>query len=279
MADHTGDQQKESTEASLMDKITEKFHDHDSSSSSDDDSDHEKSSSTTKIYRLFGREKPVHKVLGGGKLTGLKCYVFVVMPFGFYISNDLSLAAADVFLWRDKKISGGVLSVATAVWVLFELVEYHLLTLVCHVLIFGLAILFLWSNASTFIKKSPPQIPEVEIPDDIVLGIASALTTEINRALSVLRDITSGRDLKKFLAVIAGLWVLSCVGSWCNFLTLFYISFVLLHTVPVLYEKYEDHIDPLAEKASAEFKKQYAVFDAKVLSKIPRGPLKDKKVA
>lgn len=116
--------------------------------------------------------------------------------------------------------------------------------------------------------------------------------------------------------VIAGLWVLSCVGSWCNFLTLFYIckesiqlqihkslylldiylrssslrllnnifpffltAFVLLHTVPVLYEKYEDHIDPLAEKASAEFKKQYAVFDAKVLSKIPRGPLKDKKVA
>lgn len=69
MADHTGDHQKESTEASLMDKITEKFHDHDSSSSSDDDSDNEKSSSTTKIYRLFGREKPVHKVLGGGKRT------------------------------------------------------------------------------------------------------------------------------------------------------------------------------------------------------------------
>lgn len=86
-------------------------------------------------------------------VTELKCCVFVVMPFGFYISNDLSLAAADVFLWRDKKISGGMLGVATAVWVLFELVEYHLLTLVCHVLIFGLAILFLWSNASTFIKK------------------------------------------------------------------------------------------------------------------------------
>lgn len=108
--------------------------------------------------------------------------------------------------------------------------------------------------------------------------------------------------------VIAGLWVLSIVGSWCNFLTLFYIcklrssidvasllfsylfagsyfddppfnlpAFVLLHTVPVLYEKYEDKVDPLAEKAMHEIKKQYAVFDAKVLSKLPRGPLKDKK--
>lgn len=54
-------------------------------------------------------------------------------------------------------------------------------------------------------------------------------------------------------------------------------AFVLLHTVPVLYEKYEDQVDSFAEKATAEFKKQYAVFDAKVLSKIPKGPLKDRK--
>ena len=51
------------------------------------------------------------------------------------------------------------------------------------------------------------------------------------------------------------------------------------HTVPVLYDKYEDKIDPLAEKALIEFKKQYAVFDEKVLSKIPKGPLKEKKLA
>lgn len=53
--------------------------------------------------------------------------------------------------------------------------------------------------------------------------------------------------------------------------------FVLLLTVPVLYEKYEDKVDPFAEKAIIDIKKQYAVFDAKVLSKISRGPLKDKK--
>lgn len=51
---------------------------------------------------------------------------------------------------------------------------------------------------------------------------------------------------------------------------------MLLHTVPVLYEKYEHKIDPLAEKAGIELKKRYAVFDEKVLSKIPRGPLKDR---
>uniref|UniRef100_A0A2N9GL08 Reticulon-like protein n=1 Tax=Fagus sylvatica TaxID=28930 RepID=A0A2N9GL08_FAGSY len=281
---HQYNEEVKPKEESLLEKITEKIHGHDhSSSSSDSENEKEKvkqkekererererekekekeiekekysgspPSTKNKIFRLFGREKPVHKVFGGGK-------------------------PADVFLWRNKKISGGVLGGATAMWVLFELLEYHLLTLVCHILILSLAVLFLWSNASTFINKSPPRIPEFHIPEDPVLQVADALRIEVNRAFSFLRDIASGRDLKKFLSAIAALWVLSIVGNWCNFLTLFYIAFVLLHTVPVLYEKYEDQVDPLAEKALAEIKKQYAVFDAKVLSKIPRGPLKDKK--
>ncbi|KAL0304350.1 UNVERIFIED_CONTAM: Reticulon-like protein B2 [Sesamum radiatum] len=256
MADHEGENEKhESVAESIIDKITDKFHGSDSSSDSDDDKIKSAAAAVkAKIYRLFGREKPVHKVLGGGK-------------------------PADIFLWRDKKLSAGVLGVATVIWVLFELLEYHLLTLVCHVLILGLAILFLWSNACTFINKSPPKIPQVILPEDIVLGVASALRIELNRAFAILRDIASGRDLKRFLVVIAGLWVFSILGSCLNFLTLFYIGFVLLLTVPVLYEKYEDKIDAFAEKAEAELKKQYAVFNVKVLSKIPKGPLKDKKFA
>ncbi|XP_072967163.1 reticulon-like protein B4 [Typha angustifolia] len=251
-------EESESVVESVVDKITEKFHGHDSSSSSDSDDDKSESitSATSdikaKIFRLFGREKPVHTVLGGGK-------------------------PADVFLWRNKKISAGVLGGATAIWVLFELLEYHLLTLVCHCLILSLAILFLWSNATTFINKSPPHIPEVSIPEDLTVNIALSLRYEINRGFAILREIASGRDLKKFLGVIAGLWVISILGSCCNFLTLFYIAFVLLHTLPVLYEKYEDKVDSFAEKGTAEFKKHYAVFHAKCLTKIPRGLLKDKK--
>ncbi|GFZ01470.1 VIRB2-interacting protein 3 [Actinidia rufa] len=252
MADH---------EESLLEKITEKLHGHDSSSSdSDDEKKSSPSSLKSKVYRIFGREKPVHKVFGGGK-------------------------PADLFLWRNKKISAGVLGGATAIWVLFELLNYHLLTLVCHSLILSLAVLFLWSNASTFINKSSPRIPEVHIPEDPVLQFASALRIEINRSLKVLREIALGKDLKMLLSVIAGLWILSIIGSCCNFLTLFYIAhalvtaFVMLHTVPVLYEKYEDKVDAFSEKAMIEIKKHYAVFDAKVLSKIPRGPLKDKKKA
>ncbi|CAN1751390.1 Reticulon-like protein B4 [Linum perenne] len=249
---------------SLVDKITEKItgHHDGSSSSSSSDSDDDKPSKLeavkSKIYRIFGRDKPVHKVFGGGK-------------------------PADVLLWRNKKISGAVVGVATAIWVLFELLEYHLITLVCHFSILSLAILFLWSNASTFINKSPPKIPEVVIPEKCILEIASVLRVQFNHGVTVIRELASGRDIKKFLIVIAGLWFISIIGSCCSFLTLFYLGklfpitetvFVLMLTLPVLYEKYDDKVDALAEKAMIELKKQYAVFDAKVMSQIPKGPLK-----
>lgn len=49
--------------------------------------------------------------------------------------------------------------------------------------------------------RTPPHIPEVHIPEEVVLQLASGLRIEINRGFTILRDIASGRDLKKFLLV------------------------------------------------------------------------------
>lgn len=63
-----------------MEKVSEKIHDHDSSSSSSSDSDNEEpaaqSSVKADIYRLFGRERPVHQVFGGGKRTNSFSFPF-----------------------------------------------------------------------------------------------------------------------------------------------------------------------------------------------------------
>jgi hypothetical protein len=209
-------------------------------------------SSQPKSRRLFGREKPVHQVLGGGK-------------------------TADVLLWRDKKSALGALASATAIWVLFELLNYRLLTLVSYCFMFTLGALFIVSKLMSWINKTLPRIPEVHISEEKARHAAFALRNDINRVLSLLRDVALGRDLKKFLMVIAGLWVLSVVGSWFDFLALSYIGFVLLHTVPALYERYEDKVDEFAERGMAEINKYYKVLDTKVLSKIPRGPSKSKK--
>ncbi|KAF8746402.1 hypothetical protein HU200_013345 [Digitaria exilis] len=203
-------------------------------------------------FWLLGEDKSVHKALGGGK-------------------------TADVLLWKDKKTSAAVVGGATLLWVLFEVVEYHLLTLVSHVLIAALTILFLWANATVFIKKSPPDVPEVQISEELAVNIALALRADINKALVLLREIALGHDLIKFLGVIVALWILSEIGELCDLLRLMYIVVLILHTVPILYHKYQDQVDDFAAKAHVELCKQYKVLDAKVLSKIPRAPLKDKK--
>ncbi|KAG8058667.1 hypothetical protein GUJ93_ZPchr0002g23667 [Zizania palustris] len=207
---------------------------------------------TPRGFRLLGGDKSVHQVLGGGK-------------------------AADVLLWKDKKISAAVIGGASVLWVLFEVVDYHFLTLISHVLIGVLAILFLWSKATIFIKKSPPDIPEVQISEDVAVNIALALCTDINQALHFLREIALGHGLMKFLGVIIALWILSEIGELSDFLNLFYVAILMLHTVPILYHKYQDKVDHFAGKAHVELSRQYSILDAKVLSKIPRGPAKDKK--
>eukprot|EP00257_Ricinus_communis_P020032 XP_015579179.1 reticulon-like protein B5 [Ricinus communis] len=185
---------------------TEHDHKHSSSSSSSSSSDSEIDNyvavQSAQKNRLFGRQKPLHLVLGGGK-------------------------PADIILWRNKQASGCVFAVATVLWLLFECAGYTLLTFLCHSLILSFATLFLWSNLATFL------------------------------------------NISFHFQVIAVLWVISVVGSWFSFLTLFYLVFVMLLTMPMLYEKNEDDVDTYAEKAWIEIKKQYAVLDEKVIQKIP----------
>lgn len=64
---------------SVMEKVAEKLPGHDSSSSDSDDEKSKKpepSSISSSVKRLFGREKPVHTLFGGGK-----CNMFT---FRFY---------------------------------------------------------------------------------------------------------------------------------------------------------------------------------------------------
>jgi len=67
--------------------------------------------------------------------------------------------------------------------------------------------------------RSPPRIPEVHLPEEPFLQVASVLRIEINRGFAVLHSIGSGRDLKKFLMV-------------CDFITICY------HYVHILNESF-----------------------------------------
>ncbi|KAL5757193.1 hypothetical protein ACOSQ2_021939 [Xanthoceras sorbifolium] len=194
--------------------------------------------------RLFGRERPLHIVLGGGN-------------------------TANILLWRNKQISGGIFAGGTIIWLLFECIGYHLITLVCHSLILSLSGLFLWSNLAAFSNLSPPEFPEIKLPEDMFLKIALMLRNEFNWACKTFKEIAFGQDIKKFLLVALVLWIVSIVGNWFNFLTLLYFLFVIVLTLPALYERNEDMVDIYGAKALVELKKHYKVVDEMVLQKLP----------
>ncbi|XP_027126936.1 reticulon-like protein B5 [Coffea arabica] len=235
---------------SLLDKVQGVFH-HDHSRNSSDEIDGDKHSKHPEKFRLFGRQKPVHSALGGGK-------------------------PADIMLWRNKQISACMLAAATVIWLLFEWIGYRLLPFLCHSLILVLALLFLWSNLSFFVNRSPLELPEIALPENLCMSFALLLRDRFNQAFGIFRQVASERDVKKFLGAIVALWLVSIVGSWFDLLTLVYLMFVALLTVPLLYEKHEDRVDAYAEKATVKLKKQISALDEKVLHKLPNITLKQR---
>ncbi|KAF5754259.1 hypothetical protein HanXRQr2_Chr17g0789191 [Helianthus annuus] len=220
----------------IMDTLSDKHQSHSSGSFFSE----EKSppSVTAQINKLFGRQKPVYNILGGGK-------------------------SADVLLWRNKKISASVLCGATAVWVLFEWLNYHFLPLVCFGLVVCIIGQFIWLH---LLKRAPPRL---KLPDELFVNISTTIGTEVNRALGFLQHVGSRGDIKQLAIVVGSLLTAAIIATWCNFLTIIYIGFVAAHTLPVVYEKYDDQIDNMVYSVLGKVQNNYSKLDASVLRRIP----------
>uniref|UniRef100_A0A1J3FD76 Reticulon-like protein n=1 Tax=Noccaea caerulescens TaxID=107243 RepID=A0A1J3FD76_NOCCA len=206
----------------------------------------------SRFNRLFGREKPIYHVLGGGK-------------------------SADVLLWRNKKISASVVMGATAIWVLFEWINFHFLSLVCYGLLLGMMAQFVWCNASGFLNRSQSRVPRLVLPKDFFADVGVTIGKEVNRGLLFLQDLSCRGNLKQFLVAVIGLWLAAMIGSCCNFLTVLYIGFVGAHTMPVLYERYEDEVDGFVDSMLMKFHSHYKKLDSGLFSRISSGKFKLKK--
>ncbi|GAB4828872.1 hypothetical protein Ancab_018532 [Ancistrocladus abbreviatus] len=198
--------------------------------------------------RLFGRQRPLHSIFGGGKV-------------------------ADILLWRNKSISGSILAGFTVIWFLFEIAEFHFITLISYILMTLMLILFIWNYAADFINRRPPSIHDIRFSEATFRYIFD----RVNWSILKLYKISSGEELGHFVVAVASLWILSVIGSFSSALNLLYISFLCLATIPVLYERYEREVDYLATQGNRDMRRLYKELDSKVLSKIPRGPVKDKK--
>ncbi|POO02728.1 Reticulon [Trema orientale] len=174
----------------------------------------------------------------------------------------------DIFLWRKKKLSLLLLLVSTATWVLLQVYQFNLVTLLSWVAMFIVVSLFLWGNLLRLLGKEPPDLSRVEITEESALRLAMTLRTWTEEAIRWMFRVGAESDWLTFALTVGGLWLLSQVGNYFDFLTLLYLGIVMGMTVPVIYVKYEDNIKRLREGVRRQLKRYYDKFDEKVIKKV-----------
>ncbi|KAG2321896.1 hypothetical protein Bca52824_015109 [Brassica carinata] len=182
---------------------------------------------------------------------------------------------ADIMFWKNKKESGTILAVFTLIWFLFEVVEYPFITFLCQILLISIFVFLIWSyiGSSQLIQRRPPSIDDLKISE----STWRFLFDKINWFIIKLYDVSSGTDFRLLVLAIVSLWILSVVGNYFSSLTLLYIVFVGLETIPMLYELYEEELNYAASKSGMNMKKLFDNFNSKVINKIPKAHGKTKR--
>ncbi|KAI3720066.1 hypothetical protein L6452_20976 [Arctium lappa] len=184
--------------------------------------------------RLFRRERPLHSVLGGGHV-------------------------ADLLLWRNKSLSAAILLAVTMIWFHFEVVEYNFISLICHISILVMLMVFITYTMAKFADWDLPDIHEITIQESAFKWLYRIINWLLHKL------------------VILSLWITSVSGSYFSSLNPLFFCVDWVGTLPALYEQYERKVDHLISRGSKDAKKAFKKFDAEVLSKIPRGRVKKKK--
>ncbi|XP_076884019.1 reticulon-like protein B16 [Bidens hawaiensis] len=203
------------------------------------------STSTSSGYRLFDRQTTIHQLMGGGK-------------------------AADVLLWKRRRISFGIIVVATVAWLIFERSGLSFLTVCSDVLLFLIVLRFLHVNYASLRNKQIQTLPELVLSEEMVNYAASSFRIKVNYLLLMAHDITLGKDFKLFFMVVGFLWLLSVLGNLISFFTFTYIGTILAVTLPALYNRYDEQVDRCVGTIHRSFSKHYKIVDENVMNRIPR---------
>ncbi|KAL8144517.1 hypothetical protein V2J09_017549 [Rumex salicifolius] len=169
--------------------------------------------------------------------------------------------ATDVILWKRRRVSFGVIVVATIAWLLIEKSGLSFLSICSDVLFLLTVLLFLRANYVLYRKGQPEDLPELVLSEEMVNNAAASFRVKINRVLLIAHDITHGKDFRLFFVVVVCLWLLSVIGSLVSFTTLAYIGTIISITIPALYSKYEGMLSRFTGSITQRFSQHFRIVD------------------
>ncbi|KAL6193359.1 PREDICTED: reticulon-like protein B14 [Fragaria vesca subsp. vesca] len=183
----------------------------------------------------------LHAILGGGKV-------------------------ADIMLWKDKKSAGAILFGFTTLWFFLQVREYQFVSLLCDTLMLTMTLGLLWCKFAGRILNRMPREINIQLPESTCIYFIGT----INWFLLKLSEITSGKDFKLFFVALAGLYMMSTIGTYISSWNLIYTVILAVGTLPALYARYETQVDTIVARCISGVKRLYELFQVKILDKIPR---------
>ncbi|KAH7855148.1 hypothetical protein Vadar_021768 [Vaccinium darrowii] len=192
-------------------------------------------------------------------------------------SSSTSGKSANVVLWKRWQVSCGTIVVATVAWLLVECqlccfqkrVDSFIL---CNSSDSNFLIILLQKSLIVVfsLHRKLQKLPKLILSEEMVNNAAASFRIKVNHALLMAHDITFGKDFKLFFKVVVCLWLLSGIAYTVSFFTLAYVGIILSVTVPVLYNKYQEHVDLFTGLIRQSVWKHYNLVDESVIGRIRR---------
>jgi len=164
----------------------------------------------------------------------------------------------ELVLWQNPKLSGAVFG--SSLVLLLSLATFTLLSVVSTLLLlalttvgayrFYLSLLFRIKGTydDTFDKLSTT---DFSLPKDKVQELARLLDNDLNRFVNQVKSIILWDNLATSSIAFFVTYLVYCVGSWFNTITLLILALVGLFSLPKVYQVYQVQIDQAIEQATA----------------------------
>jgi reticulon-1 len=190
--------------------------------------------------------------------TGCSLCPYYLLACNYVTKVQIPPKVKDLLLWTNPKLTGAVFG--SSFVLLLSLSLFSLLTVVSSLSLlaltvvgsyrFYLAVMFRIKGVQdpTFEKLSQF---DLSLPNDKVKKLANLLETDINRVLNQIKSVVLWDNIMQSAIAYLGLYVVYCVGSVFNTLTLLILGLVSVFTLPKVYQVYKVPIDQGIEQATA----------------------------
>ncbi|GJQ09804.1 hypothetical protein GpartN1_g1595.t1 [Galdieria partita] len=156
----------------------------------------------------------------------------------------------NLLAWNNVYLSTAIFLAGNCLFLLFILGKVSLLSLIAYVAMLELALSFVFVQCSNLLVGflgsdfySPPSLGKSYVTEEYLSKQLDQLIPLINKAIDEWKKIIFCTDNRRTLRLCLVAYIFAKLGHVVSFLSLLYLCFLYLFTVPILYHTFQQPVD------------------------------------